>query len=338
MDSLTLAIDQGTHASRALLFDHRGQCVALAERPVALSRAGDRVEQDPLEILATTRSAVAEVLDGPAARGRTVARAGLATQRSSVVAWDRRTGTPLSPVLSWQDRRAADWLTGFGGEAHKVHAITGLPLSPHYGASKLRWLLDQVPAAARARRAGRLALGPLASFLLFHLVQGSPFVVDHGNAARTLLWDLRQRDWHPALLDLFGLPRELLPRCHPIRHDFGPLVDTAIPLCAVNGDQNAALHGLGKPEAGVAQVNIGTGAFALVPTGSRLVMDEHLLGGIASSGAEGVTYSLEGTANGAGAALAWAETRWGLDPLAPRLAEWLARPGEPPIFINPVVA
>ncbi|MEA3299008.1 MAG: FGGY family carbohydrate kinase [Pseudomonadota bacterium] len=335
-DTLTLALDQGTHASRALLFDGRGECLAVAERPVALHRRGDRVEQDPREILATTRAAMAEVLGSPAARGRVVARAGLATQRSSVVAWDRRTGEPLSPVLSWQDRRAAGWLAGFTPEAGRVRAITGLPLSPHYGASKLRWLLDQTPAVARAQRAGRLAMGPLASYLLFHLVAGGPLVVDDGNAARTLLWDLRQRDWHPGLLDLFGIPRPVLPECRPIRHPFGTLAGTAIPLTAVNGDQNAALHGLGEPQPSVAQINMGTGAFALVPTGSRLVLDDELLGGIASSGPDAVTYSLEGTVNGAGAALAWEEEHWGIGPIAPQLDDWLARPGAPPIFVNTV--
>lgn len=334
---LTLAIDQGTHASRALVFDASGQLVAQVQRPVALLRHGaDRVEQDAGEILASVNAVVAEVLASAALHGRTIANAGLATQRSSVVAWDRHSGEPLSPVLSWQDRRGADWLAHFAAHAHIIKQRTGLPLSPHYGASKLRWLLDHVPAVQKAHHQHRLALGPLASFLLFHLLQSNPLLVDHANAARTQLWNIDSRDWDPWLLGLFGVDANTLPACRSIVHCYGILAGADIPLTAVNGDQNAAVYGLGQPCAATGIVNLGTGAFVLVPTGTDRITHPALLNGLVCSGNNGFEYTLEGTVNGAGAALSWAQEHWNIADVTEHLDEWLQRPGEPPLFINTI--
>jgi len=337
-DSLYLSIDQGGHASRALVFDARGALQASARRAVgARHPQPDWVEQDPEELVASLQEVVMETTAALGARADRVAAAGLATQRSSIVCWDRNTGVALSPVISWQDRRAHEWLAGFSAQADEIHRRTGLRLSAHYGASKLRWCLDHLPAVAAAQRARRLAMGPLASFLLFRLLPEQPLCADPANAARTLLWNLRTRDWDPWLLDLFGISREALPHCVPTRHAFGALRagGRSIPLAIATGDQSAALFALGQPRADSTYVNIGTGAFI------QRVFEQPpeaagLLAGMVYHDLERSVYVLEGTVNGAGAALEWAEQEWQLQNLEAQLPAWLARDGEAPLFLNGV--
>ena len=146
------------------------------------------------------------MLQGLGARAAQIVSAGLATQRSSIVCWDRVTGQALSPVISWQDRRAHEWLARFAPHAEAIHATTGLMLSAHYGASKLRWCLDHLPAVAQAETEGRLAFGPLASFLIFRLTAEHTLAADPANAARTLLWNIQSLDWDEGLLHLFSIP------------------------------------------------------------------------------------------------------------------------------------
>jgi len=337
VDALILAIDQGTHSTRAIVFDARGGAVAQARQQIALQVRGQgEVEQDPDEIRTSLLQVVHRVLAEPVLAGRSIAAAGLATQRSSVVAWDSHTGQALAPVLSWQDRRSAAWLADFSEYASRIARLTGLRLSPHYGAGKLRWLLDKVPAVADAARADRLRLGPLASYLLFHLLEDRPACVDHANASRTLLWNLYTRDWDDELLGLFGIPRALLPACLPVSAAYGCLSGGTIPLCAVNGDQTAALYALGAPRDDTLLVNIGTGAFVLLPVKDPAVCPAGLLAGISHSDADGGRYYLEGTVNGAAAALDWAARHFGLDKLETRLPAWLDEITAPRLFINTV--
>ena len=334
---LTLVIDQGTHSTRALAFDSAGHVVATAQQPVTLHRiSADRIEQDAQEIATSMQTVVDSVLADREVRERGVARAGMATQRSSVVAWDKTTGAPLAPLLSWQDRRASEWLKQFERWEKQIKERTGLPLSPHYGASKLRWLLDNNSQVQQARRHGRLCFGPLASFLIFHLLHDRPLLVDHANAGRTQLWNIDSRDWDPTLMETFGVPGELLPACRPIEDEYGLLQAGAIPLTAVNGDQNAAVYSLGLPEPGTAIVNLGTGAFALLPTGAIRVRHARLLIGLASSDDLFGDYTIEGTVNGAGAAIKWAATAWQIADINAQLPGWLDQAQDPPIFLNTV--
>jgi len=334
---LILAIDQGTHSTRAIVFDARGRVVAQARQAVALhARSRSEVEQDPEEILASLHQVVRRALADPALAGCPVGVAGLATQRSSVVAWDRDTGQALAPVLSWQDRRSAPWIAALAAHEPRIAQLTGLRLSAHYGAGKLRWLLDNVPAVTAAAREDRLLMGPLASYLLYHLLQDHPACVDHANASRTLLWNLGTRDWDDELPGLFGIPRTVLPDCRPICAGYGRTVDGEIPLRAVNGDQTAALHALGTPREDTILVNIGTGAFVLLPVADPDARPAGLLAGISHSDADSGRYYLEGTVNGAAAALEWAAQRFALSGLEPRLPGWLDEITEPALFINTV--
>lgn len=337
-DPLYLCLDQGGHASRARVFDSRGGWRAGALREVGVrAPRPDWVEQDPEELVASLRTVMTEAIACLGARADRIVCAGIATQRSSIVCWDRETGAALSPVVSWQDRRARRWLEQFSSQAEAIHRRTGLRLSPHYGASKLRWCLDHLPAVAAARRAGRLAMGPLASFLLFRLLGQKSLFVDPANAARTLLWNLRALDWDAELLELFGIPPETLPRCVPTRHAFGALRAGAreIPLTVATGDQSAALFAAGALAADTVYVNVGTGAFIQRPVAQPPAVPG-LLGGVVYHGADRTCYVLEGTVNAAGAALQWAEREWGVHEMESHLAKWLARAGDLPLFLNGV--
>ncbi len=336
---LILALDQGGHASRALVFDARGRELAAAQVPVATRREGeDRVEHDAEDLLQSLQVAARDACESAAVHGRSVAAAGLATQRSTIVCWERSTGRPLMEALSWQDRRNAAWLDRLRPQAAEVRRLTGLVLSPHYGASKLRWCLDHVPAVQRAANAGDLAAGPLSSFLTARLLAEHPFVVDPANAARTLLFDPHRLDWSPPLLAAFDVPPGCLPRCVPTRHDFGAMQvgPLRVALRACTGDQSAAAFAFGPPPDEAALVNVGTGAFIqrLVPAGAPL--PEGLLHSVLCSDGDGAVYSHEGTVNGAASAIDWLRGRSALD-VDRALRALPEQPAdEPPLFINGV--
>jgi len=319
---LYLALDQGGTSSRAVLFDAVGREVATAHVPIETRRLGDdRVEHDAAELLQSLRTAAHDVCESPLALGRPIVAAGLATQRSTICCWDRRDGTPLSPAISWQDRRNATWLREhLGARSGWVRELTGLPLSPHYGASKLRWCLDELPEVRLALRDERLCAGPLASFLAQGLCQADEARVDPANASRTQLFDPAVLDWSPPLLEAFGIPAAALPRCVGTDHHFGTLaLDSTrrAPLQACSGDQSAAVFAFGPPATTTAFVNVGTGAFV-----QRLLRDDGcptprgLLKSVVYARTDDVTGVLhchEGTVNGAYAALEWLGKRVAVD-------------------------
>ena len=334
---LVLAIDQGTHSTRAIVFAAGGRVVSSAQQPVALDRRSrGEIEQSPDDIRQSMQTVVDAVLNDPAVDRNRIAAAGMATQRSSVLAWDRVTGAPLSAVLSWQDRRVADTLQALTAHEQQIREITGLHLSPHYGAGKLQWLLTHVPAIREALGTGRLVMGPLASYLLHHLTDMSGDVIDDANASRTLLWNLQSRHWDTELLELFGIPPGVLPACVPICSDYGLSRQGHIPVRAVNGDQTAALYAHGKPSGNTLMVNIGTGAFVLLPVADLAARPAGLLAGISYSDRDAASYYVEGTVNGAAAALQWAAGKFAVDEPESRLPGWLEDIQAPPLFINTV--
>ncbi|GJM40829.1 MAG: glycerol kinase [Ardenticatenaceae bacterium] len=336
-DKLILALDVGTLGVRATTYDYEGNSVAFSDESVMLHQLTSRkIEQDPKEINSAVHKVMHQVFEDPVVKQRGIACAGMASQRSSIVAWNRKTGDPLTPVLSWQDRRAADYLEPLTSKSVAIKKKSGLFLSPHYGASKLRWLLDNYSDLKRPLENNELAFGPLAAFIIANLVEGTPCIVDHVNASRTQLMDLQEREWSSVLLQQFGIERALLPGCQPTQSFFGNIRGTEIPLTAVNGDQNAAIHGSGNLEDGTLIVNVGTGAFVLLSTNGQLMYHPSLLGGIANSSATHVSYLLEGTVNGAGAAIQWAADQWGEEDLTANLENWLSEIETPPIFINTI--
>ncbi len=336
-----LALDQGGQASRAILFDDQGQELAQARVAVGTTRSGDaRVEHDPGEIVASLRTAAARAL---AARGAAPwpTATGLATQRSSIVCWRRGSGEPLSPVLSWQDRRASAALAPLREREAAVRRLSGLPLSAHYGATKIRWCVEHLPAVRSASEHGDLVIGPLATFLASRLI-GRTAGVDPANASRTQLWDAARNDWSPELLALFGVEREWLPEPGfttldaAITEGLGP----GARLAVVTGDQSAVPFAWGPPREDVLYLNLGTGAFLQRTTGTRRPDPGALLGSVLYGDARGTLYSHEGTVNGAASAIEWLVAKDGLDPGAAwrgwETAQHAAGDGHDLLFLNGV--
>ena len=235
----------------------------------------------------------------------------ITTQRSTVIAWDTDNGGAITPALSWLDTRASEYLNHFSIDEHLVKQKTGLPLSPHYGASKLQWILQYDKNVIKKKRLGKLMLGPLAAYLIYNLVEQQPNFLDFSNAHRTLLWNLETRQWDQDLLDAFSIDSSLLPQVVPSEYHYGTLKGFDFPLVLVNGDQNSAVYGYGKLDVGTTFVNIGTGAFVLAKSKQRPILNTELLASITYSSEQEQEYALEGTVNGAGAAMTWAEDEWG---------------------------
>jgi glycerol kinase len=337
-----LALDQGSHASRACIFDESGALCASATVAVKTRYPAPlHVEHDAHELVSSLRSASEDALRKAHNQQPqlTLVAAGLAVQRSTIVCCSRAGAGALSPALSWQDRRNAEWTRKLAPHAARIRDITGLPLSPHYGASKFRWCLEHLPAVAHAAAAGELLAAPLASYLALQLGGARAGVprVDAANAARTLLFDSRRLDWSDELMGLFGIERAWLPACAPTQDRWGTLSlpGHEVELAAVTGDQSAVPYAAGDPDTGTVYVNLGTGAFIQRPLRSRPPSPEPLLGSVLSRDHDGAIYSLEGTVNGAGSGVSWFCGQEQLDEAAlwPAL-EALPDGIEPPIFLN----
>lgn len=338
MNNYWLAIDQGGHASRTIVFDDQAKIVAQAERKIdTFTPKPDRVEHDASALLRATREAIEATIEELGEAAKNIRAAGLATQRSSIVCWNTRTGEALSPVISWQDRRQAQWLTQFSQHESTVHQTTGLFLSPHYGASKMRWCLDHIPAVQAAQQDNELAIGPLASFLAYQLVDEQPLVADPANASRTLLFNIHSGEWDDRLLELFGVPHNILPNIRPNQTDFGHLNISGhkIPLTTITGDQSAAIFAWGRPEKNNHYLNIGTGAFVQHMSDSLIEHETLLSSPVFQSDGDSL-YTLEGTVNGAARALQWFADEFEIESLEQQLPIWLNEVDEPPLFINAV--
>ncbi|MGD8854169.1 MAG: FGGY family carbohydrate kinase [Gammaproteobacteria bacterium] len=325
-----LAVDQGTHASRAAVLDDRGGIVRRHLVPVDLTRPSpERAEQDPDQIATSVADAVDQVLRdlGPAERAA-LQYCGIATQRSTVLAW-RRNGAPVSAAINWQDTRGAPQLAHLRHRIAAIRKLSGLPLSAHYGATKLHWLHQLVGNDPDVR------LGPLSSFLLQRLTDGDGVTVDHANAQRMQMLDIHTLEWSPALADWFDVPLDRLPECRPVSSAHGVLTPAQLPVTAVSGDQNAAWFAAGAPAPGTVLVNLGSGAFVLTAQRGHAGIPELLSSVVYSDGAQG-QYAAEGTVNGAGNALRWLAERYGIADLHANLPQWLSETVEPPLFLNTV--
>ena len=341
-EPLWLAIDQGTQSSRAALINRQGELVEICQVPVSLNRiSASEIEQDGGEIAESVWQAVRHVLSA-VDQSRIVA-AGIATQRSSVIAWDRRSGKPLSNVISWQDVRGREFVATFDRETRtRIQQRSGLPVSPHYGASKARWLLADLRSSSRSRvPEADICIGPLASFLLFNLIEDKTVCqVDHANGGRTQLMNFERLEWDDDLLDLFDVPKSILPVARPTHFEFGKLTGTEIPVQVCQGDQTAAVFGYGNLPTGTAHVNLGTGGFVLAPVSDLTRVREKtqlpLLISLADSRQQSADYFLEGTINGAGSAIKWAAKQFGLDSVEASLDGWAEQVDQPPLFFNSV--
>lgn len=336
-----LALDQGGHSSRAIVFDAAGNILLQEKHSIGVTRIkSDWVEQDAEQVLASVTTVLSNALQACQQQAISVSAIGLATQRSNVVCWNKHTGEALSPMISWQDRRAHQWLKQFAAHKQLIHEKTGLFMTAHYGASKLRWCLDHITAVQQAYASGDLVWGPLASFLVFRLTREHHHLIDPANASRTLLWSLNDRDWDDGLCKLFGVPQQALPRCIASIADYGSIECHGVvyPLRVVTGDQPAALLAYGRPSIDAAYINMGTGAFIQRPIAGELQLTECLLTGVVMSDGNAMQYDLECTINGAGSALTQIENDMGMDNqfAEDHFDEWLAASNHPPLFLNGV--
>jgi len=333
---LTLILDQGSHASRVAIFSADGSLLQIVSQNIITQHQGSHYEQDASEILASFHSLFKKINPEYIPD---IINCGLCTQRSSIIAWHKTSGQPLSPIISWRDLRPQNFIESINCDDNFIKNTTGLPLSAHYSAGKMNWLLSHNNSVAQALQDEQLCIAPIASFLLFHLLQEQPYIIDHSNAQRTQLFDIEKLEWSEELLKLFEVPRNCLPQLNPVISHYGYLKSLNIPLTCVCGDQNAALHAYPPLADNTALVNIGTGAFIL-STSYEKHYPRRLLRSIARSQQiehqNFTNYITEGTVNGAGAALSWKEHTHPVDNLFKRLPGWLNDIKSPPLFINTV--
>jgi glycerol kinase len=307
-----LAIDQGTTSTRAVVYDASGHSRGSAARELTqhYPRSG-WVEHDAEEIWRSVVEVVPKALTAAKIAARDVTAIGLTNQRETTVLWDRATGQPIARAIVWQDRRTADFCRDHRSDESWLYEQTGLVLDPYFSATKIRWLLDNVPRARQAAEAGKLAAGTIDSFLIWCLTGGKVHATDVSNASRTLLLNLRTVAWDDALCRYFGVPRLLLPDVRPSAGDYGAtsglsFLPDGLLISGVAGDQQAALFGQCGFDPGEAKCTYGTGAFFLMQLGSVPILSRHrLVCTLAATLDPQPQYALEGSVFVAGAAVQW---------------------------------
>ena len=313
MSGHILAIDQGTTSSRAIVFDRDMKVVAVGQKEFAQHYpASGWVEHDPEEIWATVVWAVKTALKKAKLSAADIAAIGITNQRETVVVWDRATGQPIHNAIVWQDRRTAPLCAKLKSQGlePKFAKKTGLLLDPYFSGTKIAWLLDNVKGARKRAEKGELLAGTIDSFLIWRLTAGNFHMTDATNASRTLVYNIEKNEWDAELLKLLRIPAVTLPEVKDCPADFGvtdrKLFGAEIPILGVAGDQQAATIGQACFEPGMMKSTYGTGCFALLNTGEKLVRSRNrLLSTIAYRLNGRTTYALEGSIFIAGAAVQW---------------------------------
>jgi glycerol kinase len=331
-ESYLLAIDQGTTSSRAIVYNRRLDPLASAGQEFTQHFPRDGwVEHDAEDIWQTTLASCHQALSNASIESHQITALGITNQRETTLLWDRKTGAPLHRAIVWQDRRTSEQCSQLKAEGHEamVQQRTGLRLDPYFAGTKLAWLLDNLEGARERAEAGELCFGTVDCFLLWRLTGGKVHATDASNASRTLLMNLQTRQWDDDLLQLLNIPRELLPDICDNTHDFGTtdpaLFGSAIPICAMVGDQQGALVGQACTSPGMLKSTYGTGCFALLNTGQDPVQSNHRLLTTLAYQVNGVpTYALEGSIFMAGAIIQWLRDALGILDTAAQ-SEWLAR-------------
>ena len=312
---ILLAIDQGTSSSRTMGFSATGEMLAVERQAFEqIYPASGWVEHDAEVIWATVLSTARQVLQRLTDEGRVTAAIGITNQRETTVLWDRKSGAPIYNAIVWQDRRTADRCAALKSAHPAAEAElarkTGLLFDPYFSATKIAWILDKVPGARAAAKAGRIAFGTIDSFLLWRLTGGRVHATDATNASRTALYDLRKGCWDEALCELFDVPRACLPEVRDCAGDFGEVdrnvLGETLPIRGVAGDQQAALIGQACFAAGEVKSTYGTGAFLVLNTARELVVSKsRLLATVAYRLNGETTFALEGSILSAGSAIQW---------------------------------
>ena len=304
-----LAIDQGTSSTRAMIYSLDWKVLHICQYPITQYYPHDGfVEHDPEEMWNKTLAAIHGVV-GQVDATKIIA-CGLTNQRETTLLWDKQTGQCLAPAIVWQDRRTQDFCQQLAPHAEMIHVKTGLFPDAYFSASKLNWLLNNIPNARELAAKNRLAFGTVDSFLLWRLSGGKKHVTDVTNASRTLLFNIFSQTWDPELLELFDIPDNILPEVYASDAYFADidasLLGVSIPITGVVGDQQAAMIGQGCFDAGMIKATYGTGGFLLLNTGTQPILSKHRLLTTIAYRVQGTTfYGLEGSIYDAGSTLKW---------------------------------
>ena len=308
-----LAIDQGTSSSRTLIFNESLHVVASAQQefPQIYPEPG-WVEHDPEAIWTTVTDTLQQAVAEAGITPADIAGIGITNQRETTLVWDRATGQCVFNAIVWQDRRTATLCDRLKDEGHEAAIIdkTGLRLDPYFSATKVAWILDNVDGVRKRAAAGELAFGTIDTYLLWRLTGGNVHATDATNASRTMLFNIHTQDWDDDLLQLFDVPRGMLPEVRDSACEFGEcdadILAGGVPILGIAGDQQAALIGQAGFDKGMTKSTYGTGCFVIANTGTdALVSGNQLLTTVASRINGEVTYGLEGSVFVAGSAIQW---------------------------------
>ena len=309
MKKYILAFDQGTTSSRAIVFDHDGSIVAVAQKEFKqhFPQPG-WVEHDANEIWATQSGVAAEAMAKAKIKARDIAAIGITNQRETTVVWNKETGEPVGHAIVWQDRRTAGFCDQLKKDGHQklIQKKTGLIIDAYFSGSKVRWILDNVKGARADAEAGKLAFGTIDSWLIFKMTAGRVHVTDPSNASRTMLYNIHKGEWDKELLDLLKVPASVLPEVKQSSEVYGTWDAHDIPIAGIGGDQQAALFGQACHKPGMVKNTYGTGSFMLMNTGHEATPSKNNLLTTVAWGLNGkLEYALEGSVFVTGAVVQW---------------------------------
>lgn len=313
MEQYILSLDQGTSSSRAIVFDHKGVIKAVAQQEFKqIFPQSGWVEHDPHEIWSSQASVIAGAMASIGINGLDIAAIGITNQRETTIVWDRETGEPVYNAIVWQDRRTSAYCDALKAEGRTefIREKTGLIIDAYFSATKIKWILDNVEGVREQAEAGKLCFGTVDSWLIWRLTRGEVHVTDVTNASRTMLYNIHELAWDEELLELFGIPKAMLPEVKSSSEVYGHTKTTMfahkIPIAGIAGDQQAALFGQMCVEPGMVKNTYGTGCFLLMNSGDKPVFSKNnLLATIAWKIGDKVTYALEGSIFVGGAIVQW---------------------------------
>ena len=313
MEKYILALDQGTSSSRAIVFDEHGQTKAVSQKEFTqIFPKPGWVEHNPMEIWSSQASVIAEAITSIDINGLNIAAIGITNQRETTIVWDAETGEPVYNAIVWQDRRTSEFCDGLkrDGRTDLIRSKTGLIIDAYFSATKILWILENVPGARQKADEGKLRFGTVDTWLIWMLTRGEVHVTDVSNASRTMLFNVHTLEWDKELLLLFDIPESMMPQVKSSSEVYGYTKTTLfaheVPIAGIAGDQQAALFGQMCTEPGSVKNTYGTGCFMLMNSGERPIMSSNnLLTTIAWKIGDKVNYALEGSIFVAGSVVQW---------------------------------
>jgi glycerol kinase len=313
MGKYILSLDQGTTSSRAIVFDKKGNVVSMAQKEFTqhFPQPG-WVEHDPQEIWSTQVGVATEAIAKKGLNAENIAAIGITNQRETVVVWDKNTGRPVYNAIVWQDKRTSEYCDELkkSGKNELIRKKTGLVIDSYFSGTKVKWILDNVKGARAKAEAGDLILGTIDTWLIWNFTKGEQHITDVTNASRTMLFNINSMNWDEELLELFTIPKSMLPEVKQSSDVYGytksTFFDTKIPIAGIAGDQQAALFGQMCTKPGMVKNTYGTGCFMLMNIGEKpIVSENNLLTTVAWKVNGKTTYALEGSIFIAGAVVQW---------------------------------